>query len=135
MQMDGPKFPMRIIITADLHYDVARSREPAKAIAREICERGGDILLIVGDTASANLNFLDEAFGLFESFGGSKLTVAGNHELWTAGAACSLHRHENELAEACSRNGIHYLEREPFIADGIAFVGSVGWYDYSFRPR
>lgn len=125
---------MRIVITADLHYDVARSREPSKAVAREICERGGDILLIVGDSSAADLRVLEELFSLFEKFPGPKLTVAGNHELWTAGASCSLHRHENELADACSRLGVHYLEREPFIAGDVAFVGSVGWYDYSFRP-
>src|SRR5581483_3332323 len=26
------------------------------------------------------------------------------------------------------------LETEPFVQDGLAIVGSVGWYDYSFAP-
>ncbi|HWL95614.1 MAG TPA: metallophosphoesterase [Phycisphaerae bacterium] len=124
---------MRIIVTSDLHYDVARSRTPTESIAREICERGGDVLLVVGDTAS-NLPVLERGLGLFDNFGGCKLMVAGNHELWTAPGEDSLHRYENELDEACSRNGFQFLDSKPFVEDGLAIVGSVGWYDYSFRP-
>jgi predicted phosphohydrolase len=125
---------MRIIVTSDLHYDVARSREPAQAVAREICQLGGDALLILGDSASANLAILDEALALFESFKGLRLAVAGNHELWTADGQDSLHRYETVLKEACGRRGFHYLDDSPARLDGVAFVGNVGWYDFSFRP-
>ncbi|MBX3394648.1 MAG: metallophosphoesterase [Phycisphaerae bacterium] len=125
---------MRVIVTADLHYDVGRSREPTRAIAREIVERGGDVLLIVGDCASSDLRVLDESLALFDGFRGAKLAVAGNHELWTVGAASSLHRYENELGEVFSRNGFHFLDQRPIVLDDVAFVGNVGWYDFSFRP-
>jgi predicted phosphohydrolase len=125
---------VRIFITADLHYDVARSKGPTEAIAEEICRKGADILLIVGDCVSTDLAMLDRMLGLFDGFRGPKLLVAGNHELWTCGGADSLHRYEVELLEACRRCGVHYLDDAPFRADGVAFVGSVGWYDYSFRP-
>lgn len=124
---------MRVIVTADLHYDVARSREPTRALAAEICRRGGDFLLIVGDSASASLTVLEEVFGLFESFGGPRLAVAGNHELWTLGGGDSLHKYENELRQACARCGVHYLDAAPFRLGDVGFAGSVGWYDYSFR--
>ncbi len=125
---------MRILITADLHYDVARSKAPTEAIAEEMCRKGGDVLLIVGDCVSTDLTMLDRMLGLFEGFRGAKLLVAGNHELWTCGGADSLHRYEVELKEACERNGVHYLDDAPYRANDVAFVGSVGWYDYSFRP-
>lgn len=124
---------MRIIFTSDLHYNIARSAAPTEAVAKRIREAGGDALVLVGDTASTDLRVLERALSLFDGFRGAKLAVAGNHELWTVGGADSLHRYENELAEVFSRNGFHYLDREPFIADGVAIVGSVGWYDYSFR--
>jgi predicted phosphohydrolase len=124
---------MRIIVTADLHYDVARSREPTRALAQSINRTGGDVLLIVGDCVSTDLGLLDEVFGLFETFSGVKLFVAGNHELWTVGGGDSLRRYESELGEVCARNGIHYLDAAPYCCGDIAFVGSVGWYDYSFR--
>jgi len=124
---------MRIIVTSDLHYNIARSKAPTRGLAREVCKLGGDILILAGDTASTDLSVLDEVFGLFESFSGERLAIAGNHELWTLGGADSLLRYENELAEVCSRNGVHYLDREPFRAGGLAVVGNVGWYDFTFR--
>ncbi len=124
---------MRIIFTSDLHYNIARSAGPTEAVARRICEHGGDVLVLVGDSASTDLRVLERALGLFDGFKGARVAVAGNHELWTVGGADSLHRYENELAAVFSRNGFHYLDQAPFTANGLAIVGNVGWYDYSFR--
>ena len=126
---------MRILITADLHYDVSRSKAPAEALAREICAAGGDLLLIVGDCVSTDLTMLDRLFSQFEAFHGPRLLVAGNHELWTAPGCDSMQRYETELREVCARNGVHYLDDQPFQSGSIGFVGSVGWYDYSFRSH
>lgn len=123
---------MRILATSDLHYDIARSKAPTEALARQMCAAGGDVLLLVGDSAGADLAALDACLALFEEFRGARLATAGNHELWTRGGD-SLHRYENEVAEVCSRRGFHYLDAAPYRADGVAIVGSVGWYDYSFR--
>jgi len=125
---------MRIIATSDLHYNIDRSKAPTKAIAKEVCKLGGDALVLVGDSAAVDLSILDELFGLFEPFGGTRLAVAGNHELWTVGNDDSLHCYENELADACLRSGVHFLDAEPFQRDGYAIVGNVGWYDFTFRP-
>jgi hypothetical protein len=125
---------MRIIATSDLHYNIARGRSSTEAMAREICRLGGDLLLFVGDTASTDLNVLRECFALFDGFSGHRLAVAGNHELWTVGGACSLNRYNDEMQAACRASGVHYLDAGPWYADGVAVVGSVGWYDYSFRP-
>lgn len=125
---------MRIIVTSDLHYNVARSKAPTQRLAAEICKLGGDALVFVGDSAGMDLSVLDEVFGLFEAFGGVRLAVSGNHELWTGGASDSLHRYETTLAEVCSRNGVHYLDGGPFVRDGVAIVGNMGWYDFTFRP-
>lgn len=125
---------MRLIVTSDLHYDVRRSREPTEALAREVCARGGDVLMIVGDTASVDAGILEQALGLFEPFKGAKLVVAGNHELWTLPGGDSLRRYEVELADLCRGCGFEYLDAGPVVLDETAFVGNVGWYDFSFRP-
>jgi predicted phosphohydrolase len=125
---------MRIVITSDLHYNIARSRAPTEALAAEICRKGGDCLLLVGDSASTDLGILEEVFGLFESFRGVRLAVAGNHELWAAPGEDSLARYEHGLRQVCEASGVHYLDAEPFRLDGVGFVGSLGWYDFSFRP-
>src|SRR5690606_34644095 len=45
----------------------------------------------------------------------------------------SFHRYENDLHEICRRSGVHYLDAEPYYAGECAIVGSMGWYDFSFR--
>lgn len=124
---------MRILVTSDLHYNVARSRAPTEAVAREICRVGGDVLILAGDTVGMSLAVLEDVFGLFAPFRGKIMLVAGNHELWTSGGGDSLVRYERELAELCARNGVHYLDGEPYVADTVAIVGNMGWYDFSFR--
>jgi len=124
---------MRILVTSDLHYNIARSRGPTQAVAAEICRAGGDLLVLAGDSAAADLRVLEELLELFEGFGGQILLTAGNHELWTRNGQDSLHRYEVELAECCGRRGVHYLDERPYVSGDVAVVGSVGWYDFSFR--
>lgn len=125
---------MRILVTSDLHYNIARSKRPTRALAERICKAGGDLLIFAGDIAGSDDSEFDEVFGLFDGFRGARLAVAGNHDIWTVGGADSLHRYENDLRAICSRNGVHYLDAEPFYANGTAIVGNMGWYDFSFRP-
>lgn len=125
---------MRIIVTSDLHYNIARSKRPTRALAEKICRIGGDVLVFAGDTTGGPASRFEEAFGLFEGFKGPRLAIAGNHDIWVTGGDDSLHRYENELRDICSQNDVHYLDAEPFYADDAAIVGNMGWYDFSFRP-
>ncbi len=124
---------MRVILTSDLHYDVPRSKGPTEEIARKIAAAGGDLLVLVGDSASIDLTVLEQLFGLFEGFRGPKLFTPGNHEMWVPKGGDSFRRYEVELASVCVKHGVHYLDAGPYYANGVAVVGSVGWYDYSFR--
>jgi hypothetical protein len=63
------------------------------------------------------------------------MVVPGNHDLWTRHPhGSSLDRYEQELPQAASRAGFHYLDHQPFLQldVGLALVGSINWYDYSF---
>src|SRR2546421_5781520 len=123
---------MRVLLTADLHYNHARSRTPAADLVRTINATGGDVLILVGDTAVADGDSLEQCLSLF-TFPGPKLFVAGNHELWTnSGESYAIYK--MQLPQRVRDLGWHWLEDDPFIPTGreIAIVGSVGWYDYSF---
>ncbi len=124
---------MRIIATADLHYDIARSRLPAEEIARAICEQQADALLILGDAAGRDLGILRECLHLFDRFAGARFFVAGNHDIWTDPGGDSLRRLEHELPAVCRETGFHSLDLEPVVLDGVGLAGSIGWYDFSFR--
>ncbi len=124
---------MRIIATADLHYDNFRSRAPTEQMAAAICEQAADALLILGDVCGHDAGILRHCFELFDGFTGRVFFVAGNHDLWTDGD--SLERYERELAAVCEECGVWYLDARPYVRDGVALVGSIGWYDYSFRQE
>ena len=121
---------MRLLVTADLHYNHAKSRPSAEAVAAQMNRAGGDAVLLIGDAASGDGEDLERCLDLFTG-GGAKLFVAGNHELWTRrGDSRTLF--EQELPRRVRAAGWRWLEGEPFRVGAAAVVGSVGWYDYSF---
>ena len=126
---------MKILITADLHYDLPRSQEPTRALARTACAAGGDVLILAGDTAGADPAALTECLRLFAGFPGRKLLVAGNHCLWCRNGESSLDRYERLLPDRAAGCGFELLDHRPVAIDGLGLVGSVGWYDYSFREQ
>jgi len=125
---------MRILITADLHYDIQRSRPWARRLARAVNRMQADAFVLVGDTAGADLDVMAEAMQMFAPFGGLKLLVPGNHCLWCADAEAenSLDRYFRLLPELAGECGFVLLDHCPMVLGGVGLVGSVGWYDYSF---
>jgi predicted phosphodiesterase len=123
---------MRLLVTSDIHYNHARSRGPADELIARMNRAGGDVLLVIGDTAVVDGDALEQCLSRF-CFAGPKLFVAGNHELWTAGPD-SYQIFAQQLPDRVRALGWTWLEDDPFVASdrSVAIVGSVGWYDYSF---
>jgi Icc-related predicted phosphoesterase len=124
---------MRLLITADLHYNHPRSKTVADDLIDRINAEQFDVLIIVGDTAVADGDSLERCLSRF-TFSGPKLIVAGNHELWTH-AEDSYAIFKQTLPQRVVNLGWHWLEDHPFVMGDVAIVGSVGWYDYSFAVR
>jgi hypothetical protein len=127
---------MRLLVTADLHFNHPRSRPLAEDLIEQMNRAGGDVLLLVGDTAVGDGDALEQCLSRFQ-FSGPKLFVPGNHELWTTRggeAADSYGLLMNELPRRVRELGWHWLQGEPFRVANVAFAGSVGWYDYTFAP-
>jgi len=123
---------VRCLVTADLHYEFAEYRDRVEALAAEMCRAGGDALVIAGDTFAHDPALLEQCLRLFKGFAGARLLVAGNHDLWTRdGDSFALYdRLIPDVSRAC---GFHCLDAGPLVLGDVAFVGTVGWYDYSFR--
>ena len=121
---------MRLLITADLHYNHSKSKLIAEELIGQMNDVGGDILIVVGDTAVADGDSLEKCLSQFK-FSGPKLFVAGNHELWTKGDD-SYELFTRTLPARVKNLGWHWLENAPFVSGQFAIIGSVGWYDYSF---
>lgn len=126
---------MKILITADLHYDIARSRKPTERLARRACREGGDGLVLVGDTAGADTDVLRDCLRLFADFPGRKMLVPGNHCLWRTGNESSMERYERTLPAVVEEEGFVYLDQHPQVLGRLGLVGSVGWYDYTFHEE
>ncbi len=123
---------MRLAVTADLHFNHGRSHSLAREAIDRINAADADVLLVVGDTTTADEGQLEAALPLIR-FRGPKLFLCGNHELWTR-RADSYELFSAELPARVRSLGWHWLEEDPFIANDVAIVGSVGWYDYSYAP-
>jgi predicted phosphodiesterase len=121
---------MRILLTADLHFNHPRGRTLAENLIDQMNTAGGDVLVVIGDTAVADGDMMERCLSRF-TFTGPKLFVAGNHELWTNGSD-SYEIFTTTLPKRVRDLGWHWLETDPFVAGDLAIVGSVGWYDYSF---
>ncbi|MCY2929947.1 MAG: metallophosphoesterase [Planctomycetota bacterium] len=126
---------MRILVSSDLHYNIPRSRASAEDLAARACRTGGDALVLVGDTAGADMGPFREALRLFEGFGGLKALVPGNHCLWAYGGGDSLHRYRVELPALAAQEGFVLLDHQPQTLGGVGLAGSIGWYDYSFADE
>ena len=125
---------MRVAITADIHYAVGNSQRIVRNFAKKIIRTKADVLVLVGDTFAFNQKLLVECLKLFDQFEGVKLFVAGNHDLWTH-RSDSLNIYEKVLPRIIRQSGFHYLDQGPIIKNKIGFVGSIGWYDYSFKDK
>jgi len=123
---------MRLLATADLHYNHPRSRASAEALIDRLNGIEADVLLLVGDTAVAEGDDLEQCLSRFR-FDGPRLFVPGNHELWTRGPDSYTILSE-DLPRRVKKLGWRYLPEEPFVQGDVGIVGSVGWYDYSFAP-
>jgi predicted phosphodiesterase len=121
---------MRLLVTADLHYNHPKSRVLADELIDRMNAAGGDVLLVVGDTAVGDGDSFERCLSRF-NLAGPKLVVAGNHELWTLGDDSYTLLHDTFPRRAAAI-GWQWIQDEPFVAGDLAIVGSVGWYDYSF---
>ncbi len=131
---------MRIVFTSDLHIDVSeRHRDAVRAIAGTVRECRPDVVVVAGD-AGNTISALEETLSFFRSIEARKFFIPGNHDVWIETSDDSLVGSRAKYAEripaACRRAGFHDLGQEPVVVENVGFVGSLGWYDYSFAdPR
>jgi 3',5'-cyclic AMP phosphodiesterase CpdA len=132
---------MRVAFTSDLHIDItAHNRKLLPYLADEIERLSPDALVLAGDIANTLLGW-EFALQAFGRLGIMKLIVPGNHDIWIESKRAfeksrdSTWKYNVALPASCARHGFHYLPQHPLLAGDVWFVGSLGWYDYSFRDE
>lgn len=120
---------MNIQLLSDLHLEAHPHFAPEPA-------PGADILVLAGDVGSyqEGSQLGDGDFGLARfsplpqhaAWPTPVLFVPGNHE-YDAQDFDAAHQ---RLRQTCDRLGIHWLEREKLVLDGVRFVGTTLWSDF-----
>ena len=127
---------MRIAVTADLHWGHGQPGDDAtRQLKQHLAEHPVDLLLLGGDLGTAD--HFGACLRLFEDLACRKALVPGNHDLWVTEddtRGDSLHVYNQHLPGLCAWHGVHYLDLAPLLLPehGLAVVGSVNWYDYSW---
>lgn len=126
---------LQLAITADLHWGHAgRGEDATRQLADYLRAHPPDVLVLAGDIGTDY--YFGECLKLFADIPCRKTLVPGNHDLWVRPEDWrdSLYVYQEDLPEMCRRYGFHYLDQGPLLFgdSGLALVGSINWYDYSW---
>lgn len=126
---------LTVAITADLHWGHRKGQQATLRLAEHLRAQPPDVFVLAGDVGTGVL--FEDCLRLFADLPSKKVVVPGNHDLWVSDEAVgydSLALFERLLPEAAARQGFVYLDRESLVLPeaGLAIVGSINWYDYSW---
>ncbi len=115
---------MRIHYASDLHLEYRRGPLPIRK--ENVAE--GDILVLSGDifVNRNNLAPLIEELSPVIPI----VLVLGNHEYWTHEWDSALDSHRL-MIDRFSSSGIHLLEQESRVVNGVRFLGTTLWTDFA----
>lgn len=121
---------MKIAAISDLHVESAANRRAVSAMATFLRELRPDVLLVLGDVCNGPYE-VGAVLARFADIGRRRLYIPGNHELWCADQDART-LYYRTLPEMAVREGFDFPLDAPIMVDGVAFVGTMGWYDGSF---
>ena len=134
--MSPPK-PLRIAVTADLHYGTrhASGNRATLDLAARLAEDPPDLLILAGDIGAGE--DFDRCLSLFAHLPCRKAAVPGNHDIWVRSDDArgdSLAVYDHHLPAVCRAHGFAYLDHDPlyFPESDLAVVGTMNWYDYTW---
>lgn len=129
--------PVRLAVTADLHYGPrhADGNAATHALAADLFADPPDVLLLAGDIGAGDE--FGRCLDLFAGLPCLKALVPGNHDIWVRPddpRGDSLRVYREHLPREAAARGFHYLDAGPLLLPdaGLAVVGSMNWYDYSW---
>jgi 3',5'-cyclic AMP phosphodiesterase CpdA len=134
--MSPPK-PLRIAVTADLHYGTrhASGNRATLDLAARLAGSPPDLLILAGDIGAGD--DFDRCLSLFTHLPSRKVAVPGNHDIWVRSDDArgdSLDVYDRHLPAVCRRYGFTYLDRQPLVLpeSDLGVVGTMNWYDYTW---
>jgi predicted phosphodiesterase len=104
---------LRLHVLSDLHLEVDPTFRPPST--------GADVLILDGDIAPGT-----DGVAAFANHGSPVIYVPGNHEFYHSDVTTMRERLRKHAAAA----GIHFLERDELVLNGVRFLGTTLWTDF-----
>ncbi|MHA2378065.1 MAG: metallophosphoesterase [Candidatus Thorarchaeota archaeon] len=126
---------MRIAAVSDIHVRPDKGDEVLlEEIHSRVEEISPDVFVIAGDVSN-RIGILSDTLARLHVSSAINLFVPGNHDIWFEEkiGLGSLEKYSTALGNVCKDSGFVYLPDAPYTEKNMAFVGSIGWYDYSFK--
>jgi len=130
---------MRLAFTSDIHVDSSpRNVELIPVLVERIAANAPDVFILAGDIGSERGEFA-KGLAAFADLTCPKLVVPGNHDIWIDSkrqllkGIDSTRKYYELLPAICREHGFVPLWMTPYRIGEIGFIGSIGWYDYTFR--
>jgi len=132
---------MRVAVASDIHVDGYEFWGTyAELLSEEIYDHGAELFVLCGDVTNDIVlfkHFMSYFCMLLEKQGIELLFVPGNHDVWVTNSKFPLPSSKEKYYQVLPNifnkiNNAHYLPTKPYVIDDYAFVGNMGWYDYSY---
>lgn len=132
---------MKLGVISDIHVDnYILWNQLTDVIVDTSLSHGVDVLAVCGDITN-DIRLFESFFRYLSSSllknNTQILVTPGNHDVWVYKPQNPIPNSKEKYYEVIpkvlsSMENVHYLPIKPYVKDGHAFVGSMGWYDYSF---
>jgi predicted phosphohydrolase len=130
---------MKLAFTSDIHVDSSpKNAALLPILAERATHVAPDVFILAGDIA-AGRDLFENTLAAFANVKCTKLIVPGNHDIWIDSkrellrGIDSTRKYYELLPALCQRHDFIPLWTAPFRFGDVGFIGSLGWYDYSFR--
>lgn len=119
---------MRIQIVSDLHHEVVRHQteeEPS-----DLPDARADVLVLAGDIDTGRRG-LHWAAAQVDRLGIPAIYIVGNHEFYGERYPALV----DELRDESMGTGVHVLEQDAIVLNGVRFLGGTLWTDFAGDGR
>lgn len=128
---------MKLVAFSDPHIDIQEKRGYPNFLSKltnHLESLEPDVILVTGDVAGST-TYVQKFLEGINTTVKKKIFCPGNHDIWVNSKShdASWVKYYQILPELCNEFEWHYLPNQPIGVDNVAFVGSMGWYDYSTR--
>lgn len=135
---------MKVAFVSDLHIDTSLyNLEAVRRVVDYLSIQDPHVVCLLGDISPHD--FTEILLPFKELRTPNKFLVPGNHDVWLTGhemKSClygsrkdSLWKAMHKIHRICWDTDWKLLLDGPQVIDRIAFVGTLGWYDYSFKDN